>query len=120
MLGSLVVKFLKARWGSILPEVFKAAAEGRFGPKVQAVYWWSEKRKTISGAALLALGAAAETLCATYPDMTWACGASGYIYAVGAFLTLVGLVDGGVRAPWPKRPDGLNPMEAEAMEARKE
>ena len=106
MLGNLVVKFLKARWGSILPEVFKAAAEGQFGPKVQAVYWWTAQYKTISGAVLMAVGAGLETVCASFPDMAWSCGASRYVYLVGGFLAVVGLADGGTRAPWPTKPDG--------------
>lgn len=106
MIGSLIGKLVRARWGSILPELFKAAAEGKFGSMVQKVYWASAKYKTVTGAVLLAAGAALETLAAAYPDMAWAAPASRYVYLIGGFLAAVGLVDGGVRAPWPTKPDG--------------
>ena len=106
MLRNLVFKFLKARWGAILPEVFKAAAEGRFGPRLAAFYWRTAQYKTISGAVLMAVGAGLETVCASFPDMAWSCGASRYVYLVGGFLAVVGLADGGTRAPWPSKPDG--------------
>lgn len=106
MIGSLIAKFIRAKWGSILPEVFKAAAEGKFGPVVQKVYWATAKYKTVTGAVLLAAGAGLETIAATYPEWTWAAPAATYVYVVGGFLAAVGLVDGGVRAPWPTKPDG--------------
>lgn len=101
LLGSLVVKFVKARWGAILPAVFKAAAEGQFGPAVQRVYWATARYKTFTGAVVLGLGAALETVCAGFPDFAWSCPAPRYVYLAGALLTAVGLVDGGTRAPWP-------------------
>lgn len=101
LLKTIVVRTLKARWGAILPASFRAAAEGDFGPQVRAVYWWAASFKTFTGAALMALGAGLETVCASFPDFAWACPASRYVYLAGQILTVVGLVDGGVRAPWP-------------------
>lgn len=102
LLKSLVVKFIKARWGSILPAILKAAAEGDFGEPVKKLYAFAAGKKTITGAALVALGAGLETLCASFPEYAvWACPASRYLYIVGGLLASVGLVDGGTRAPWP-------------------
>lgn len=97
----IAVRFIKARWGSILPAIFKAAAEGEFGEPVKRVYWALSQYKTFSGAALMAAGAGLETVCASFPDFAWACPASRYVYLAGEVLAVVGLVDGGVRAPWP-------------------
>ena len=105
MLKSLVIKFLRARWGSLLPQVFKAAAEGSFGPAVAKVYWWLAGSKTIIGAVLWGAGAALETICGQYPQYGWACEWAKWPYYVGMFLTGVGLADGGTRSPWPKGAD---------------
>jgi hypothetical protein len=101
VLKLLVVRFLKAKWGSILPTVFKAAAEGQFGPRVKFLYWWTAQYKTFVGAVLWGAGAALETVCANYPQFAWSCTYALYPYYVGMFLTGVGLADGGTRAPWP-------------------
>lgn len=98
----LAVKFLRARWGQILPAIFKSAAEGDFGPQVKAAYWFCSKYKTFTGAVLWGLGAALETICAYYPDFSWACAWSQWPYYIGMFLTGVGLADGGTRSPWPE------------------
>jgi hypothetical protein len=101
LLSKLLVRLVRGRWGSILPAIFRAAAEGHFGPQVKAAYWWASSFKTITGAALMAIGAGLETVCGSFPDFAWACPASRYVYLAGEILTVVGLVDGGVRAPWP-------------------
>ena len=98
---ALAIKFIKGHWGSLLPGVFKAAAEGEFGPQIRAVYWWLAGKKTISGAIFVGVGTALEAVCANYPDLAWSCGVSRWIWEVGAVLAAVGLVDGGTRAPWP-------------------
>lgn len=105
LLKGIAVKFLRARWGSILPAVFKAAGEGSFGPAVQRVYWAIAGKKTFVGAVLLAACAGLETICASYPEMPWACSAARIVFLVGAFLASVGLVDGGTRSPWPRGAD---------------
>jgi len=101
LVKSLAVKFIKGHWGSILPKLFKSAAEGDFGPQVKAVYWFMAKYKTITGAVLWGAGAALETVCGTYPQYSWACHYAVWPYYVGMFLTGIGLADGGTRAPWP-------------------
>lgn len=102
MIGSLIAKFVKGRWGSILPQVLRAAAEGKFGPQAKAVYWFGAGYRTVTGALLVGVGAGLASLCDTsgtvYP---WACTAQPYVLTIGGFLAAVGLVDGGVRAPWP-------------------
>jgi len=101
LLKSLTIKLIKARWGAILPAIFKAAAEGDFGPQVKAAYWALAGKKTIIGASILGAGVALETLCASYPQWGWPCGWSRWVYLAGGILTSVGLADGGTRAPWP-------------------
>ena len=105
LLTKLGLKFLKAKWGAILPAVFKAAAEGQFGETVKKLYWFASGYKTFTGAVLLAVGAGLETVCASYPEMSWPCAWARYVYYAGGILTTVGLVDGGTRAPWPKGTD---------------
>lgn len=102
LIKALAIKVLKAKWGSLLPAVFKAAAEGELGEPMKKVYWFGAGHRTFTGAVLLAAGAGLETICAGYPDVGWSCSAARYVYYAGAFLTTVGLVDGGTRAPWPK------------------
>lgn len=101
----LVIKFLKARWGELLPAVFKAAAEGSFGPGVSKVYWFCAKYKTATGAVLWGAGAALESVCSNYPSLGWTCTWAPYVYYAGMILTGVGLADGGTRSPWPKGAD---------------
>lgn len=102
MLKTIAVRFFKARWGSLLPLIFKAAAEGRFGAAVEKLYWLAEGRKTFTGAVLMGIGTGLEAVAAAYPELAWAPAAARVVFAVGACLSAVGLVDGGVRAPWPK------------------
>lgn len=102
LLKSLAVKLIKARWGAILPAIFKAAAEGDFGPQIKFVYWKASQYKTVTGAVLWGAGAALETVCGQYPGYSWACTYAQWPYYVGMFLTGIGLVDGGTRAPWPE------------------
>jgi hypothetical protein len=97
----IAVRFIKGHWGSILPGVFKAAAEGDFGPQVRAVYWFASKYKTVTGAVLWGAGAALETVCGNYPTMGWACHYAVWPYYIGMVLTGVGLADGGTRSPYP-------------------
>lgn len=94
-------RFLRGKWGSILPALFKAIAEGKMGEWPKRIYWFGAGHRTVTGAVLLAVGAGLEMTCSSYPDMAWACSAGKYVYVVGAFLASVGLVDGGVRSPWP-------------------
>lgn len=94
-------RFLRGRWGSILPALFKGIAEGKFGELPKRIYWFGAGHRTVTGAILLAAGAGLETIASAYPEWTWAAPAARYVYAAGAFLTTVGLVDGGVRSPWP-------------------
>lgn len=102
MIGSLIAKFLKGRWGSVLPTLLKAVAEGKAGEPAKAVYWKVAGFKTVTGAALGGIGAGLTFVCtsygATYP---WACTASGWVMGAGALLFGVGLIDGGTRSPWP-------------------
>lgn len=105
MLQALAIRFLKGRWGTILPALFKTAAEGGFGEPLKKVYWATAKYKTAVGAILIFVGAGAETTCASLPDLSWTCGVARWIYYGGMVLTAVGLADGGTRAPWPDGTD---------------
>lgn len=110
LFGKLAVKVVKAKWGSILPAILKAAAEGKFGEGIKRAYWAMAGIKTVSGAVVLALGAGLETVCASYPEYAWTCGAGKWLYLIGGILASVGLVDGGTRAPWPSQPSGEAPF----------
>lgn len=109
----ILLKFLKGRWGQVLPAIFKAAAEGKFGEPIKRAYWFLAAYKTITGAVLWGAGSALESVCSSYPDFAWTCSAAPYLYYIGMFLTGVGLADGGTRAPWPKTPDGQPPFPPE-------
>ena len=68
MMQALIVRFLKGRWGTILPALFKTAAEGGFGEPIKKVYWATAKYKTMIGAVLWGAGAALETVCGSTPS----------------------------------------------------
>jgi hypothetical protein len=114
----------RINWGKLLPTLFRMIAEGRIDEllglaapltydeagrphptlrhyPLKRFYWWNSGKKTFTGAVLMGLGAGLETVCASFPEFAWSCPASRYVYLAGAFLTAVGLVDGGTRAPWP-------------------
>lgn len=86
----------------ILPALLTAWAEGKLGKKPQAVYIWLEGKKTILGMVLIAAGTAAEALAANYPELAWAPEVATVAFWIGSVLAGVGLVDGGLRSPWPK------------------
>ncbi len=86
----------------LLPMLLKMWVEGGLGEPAQKVYWFLAGKKAITGAILLAVGTGLEATCGSYPDMSWACPAARYVFWFGALLTSVGLVDGGVRSPWPE------------------
>ncbi len=85
----------------LLPMLLRLWAEGGLGAPAQKVYWFLAGKKAITGAILLAVGTSLEATCGSYPDWGWACPAARYVFWLGALLTSVGLVDGGVRSPWP-------------------
>ncbi len=104
MLKWLALKFVKARWGELLPALFKAAAEGKFGEKVKFVYWRLAGYKTFIGFVVTA--ASGCLWLATQFGICPECAGWGTTVAeVGVFLGTVGLsiglVDGATRAPWP-------------------
>lgn len=85
----------------LLPMLLKMWAEGGLGAPAQKVYWFLAGKKVVTGAILLGLGTAADATCGSYPDMAWSCTLARGVFWLGALLTSVGLVDGGVRSPWP-------------------
>lgn len=101
LLGKLAVKFLKGRWGQILPALFKAAGEGKFGPAVKRLYWLGNGYATFTGAVFVGVGAGLEAVTAAYPEWAWAPVAAVWVYRIGTFLFTVGLLRGGVNSPWP-------------------
>ena len=101
MLQALAIRFLKGQWGTILPALFKTAAEGGFGEVVKKVYWGTSRYKTLIGAILWGVGGGMEMVCGNYPQFTWVCHYALWPYYAGMFLTGVGLADGGTRSPWP-------------------
>lgn len=113
LLRGLVVKMLKGRIGSILPALFKAAAEGEFGQPIKRLYWWTSGKKTAMGAIPWFIGAGAETVCSNMPQFPWTCDVSHWAYWIGMVLIPVGLIDAGTRSPWPSTPDGQPPWKKE-------
>lgn len=101
ILAKLAGKLVKGKWGAILPALLRAAAEGSFGEPVKRAYWWAAGKKTVTGAILLAAGAGLEVLAAAHPEWAWTSAWAGYVFTAGSILAAVGLVDGGVRSPWP-------------------
>jgi len=99
----LLVKALKSTGllSKILPYIFRAWAEGGLGKPAQKLYWFAAGYKTVTGAVIMALGTGLEAVAAAYPDFVWAPAAARAVFWVGAFLSSVGLVDGGVRSRWP-------------------
>ena len=100
----LLLKILKSTGliSKLIPGLLRAWAEGGLGEPARKVYWFLEGYKTITGALLMALGTGLEAIAANYPDWTWAAPAARAIFWIGAILTPIGLVDGGVRSPWPR------------------
>ena len=105
----VIIKLFKARWGSILPAVFKAAGEGAFGEPVKKAYWFLNGYATFTGMVFVGVGAGLESIAAAYPELAWAPVAAAWIYRIGTVLAAVGLLRGGVNSPWPETPDGKAP-----------
>jgi len=102
LFGKLAMRFLKGKWGSVLPALLRAVAEGKFGEPARKFYWATAGAKTITGAILVAVGAGLASLCSSGGEVyPWACSAQPYVITLGGLLASVGLVDGGVRSPWP-------------------
>lgn len=101
MLKSILVRLLKAKWSSVLAQLFRAVAEGDFGEKAKAVYWWAAGKKTRTGVLLLAVSLGLKAL-AGYPnDFPWAPLAAEIVFGIGTFLVTVGLSDGLAREEPP-------------------
>lgn len=103
-MSKLLLKILKSTGliSKILPALLRAWAEGGLGEPAKKVYWFLAGKKAITGAILLAVGTALDATCGNYPQWDWACPGARYVFWLGALLTSVGLVDGGVRSPWPE------------------
>jgi uncharacterized membrane protein YedE/YeeE len=111
LIVKLAVRFLKGKWGSLLPALLRSVAEGKLGERPKAIYWKTAGYRTFVGAALVGLGYGLGGVCGSYSEtMAWACKAQGWVMALGALLAAVGLADGGTRAPWP---DGTPKAEKE-------
>jgi hypothetical protein len=102
MLKALFIRFMKGKWGTIIPYVFKAAAEGQFGPVVKKLYWVMSGYGTMTGMIFVGLGTAMEAISSAYPEEAWAPVAARWIFNVGTILAAVGLLRGGVNSPWPE------------------
>ena len=100
----MLLKLLK--WSGliskILPSLLKSWAEGGLGEPAKKVYWWLAGYKIITGMIFIVLGTGLEALASSYPDLTWAPTVARSVFWAGSLLASVGLVDGGVRSPWPQ------------------
>ena len=92
---------MKGKWGSILPALLRAVAEGKMGDPAKAIYWKTAGYRTVTGAVLVAVGAGLGSVCTGYPEFAWACKSQVWVMAAGGLLSAVGLADGGTRTPWP-------------------
>lgn len=86
----------------LLPMLLRAWAEGGLGEPARKAYWWLAGYKAITGALIMGLGVGLEAVSASFPGWTWAPPAARGVFWLGAMLSSVGLVDGGVRSPWPE------------------
>lgn len=100
----LLLKVLKNTGliSKLLPALLRAWAEGGLGEPARKVYWWLAGYKAVTGAIFIALGTGLEAVAASYPDLTWAPAVARGVFWAGTLLASIGLVDGGVRSPWPE------------------
>jgi hypothetical protein len=87
----------------ILPLFVKGIAEGKYGPRAQATYWWLAGRKTLIAAGLAAAAGAAWALesAGVCPD----CGGyAEWVISAAGVLGAIGLYDQAVRIEPPKKP----------------
>lgn len=111
VLSVVLVKFFKARWGSILPAIFKAAGEGQFGEAVKKAYWTGCGYATFTGFVFVFIGSGLESVSAAFPEYAWAPVAAAWVYRIGTVLAAVGLLRGGVNSPWPEGAQANHPKE---------
>jgi len=87
----------------IIPWLLTSWAEGGFGEPAKKLYWKLEGKKTLLGAIFVAVWFGLDFAAATWPEQAaWAKPAAEVMLTVGGLLAAAGLIDGGVRAPWPK------------------
>ena len=101
LLVGMASRFLRGRWGSLIPSLLKGAGEGQFGEAAKKVYWFGNGYATVTGAIFLAVGTAAEALAAGYPEWPWLVPTAQYVYQIGGVLAAAGLLRGAVNSPWP-------------------
>jgi len=81
-------------------------AEGGFGEPAKKLYWKLAGKKALIGAIFIAVWWGLDFASVTWPEQApWAKPVSETLLMVGGFLAAAGLIDGGVRAPWPKGTD---------------
>jgi hypothetical protein len=102
MLKALVLRFLKGKWGAIIPYIFKAAAEGQLGAIPKKLYWLLNGYATFTGMIFVGLGTGLEAVSTAFPDQPWVPVAAQWIFKIGTVLATVGLLRGGVNSPWPE------------------
>jgi len=104
VLGKLKSKLKRFAMQKGLAMFLSAAAEGRLGPQVKAVYWWLVGKKTVTAAIL---GFAAMVL--FFGDYTGFCTSHGWdchgwlasLVAISMTLFTLGLTDAALRMPAP-------------------
>lgn len=84
----------------VLPAALRMWAQSDGWPG--KVYWWLEGKKTVSGVILIGIGAALREVAPMYPELEWLPAVMQAVTWLGATMASVGLVDAGVRSPWPK------------------
>ena len=66
------------------------------------LYWALEGKKTLTGAVLVGLAVALREVAPMFPEQEWLPAAAAAVTWIGGALASIGLVDAGVRSPWPK------------------
>ena len=97
--------------GKVTGILLSKAAEGAFGPRVQALYWWLAGHKTQVAAALAlppliieALARSGACQAFSLPCDIWDSRLSAALLSISGVLTYVGQVDGALRMGAPEVP----------------
>jgi len=85
----------------IIPWLLTSWAEGGFGDSAKKLYWTLAGKKTLLGAIFVVAWWGLDFVSATWPEYAWAKPASEVMLSIGGMLAAAGLIDGGVRSPWP-------------------
>lgn len=99
MLLKLLLSIFKGRLSSLLPELVRLLAEGKFGAAPAKVYTFLSGKKTYLSIALYIVWGALGYVEVYVPGVV---GYAGYVLQAANFLLVIGLFDGAVKFEPPK------------------